>query len=92
VSLLNIVVWLAVGTVVGGVAGLLMHDDDDQGVFLNVLVGVAGALLAGWWVAPLLGLHIVNPKVFNFGALAVALVGAVGLLALTSTLRPKPAR
>lgn len=85
--MLNIAVWLVVGAVIGWVAGLLMRDDEDQAVFVNVLVGVAGALGAGWLAAPYIGLRVANPGVFNFGALAVALFGAVLLLALMSLVR-----
>ena len=85
--MLNIAVWLVVGAVVGGVAGLLMRDDEDQAVFVNVLVGIVGALVAGWLVAPYVGLTVLNPRVFSFGALAVALLGAVMLLALMSLVR-----
>ena len=85
--MLNIAVWLVVGAVIGAVAGLLMRDDEDQAVFVNVLVGIVGALGAGWLVAPYVGLRVLNPRVFNFGALAVALLGAVLLLALMSLVR-----
>jgi uncharacterized membrane protein YeaQ/YmgE (transglycosylase-associated protein family) len=88
-SMLNFAVWLVVGALIGWVAGLLMRDDEDQGVFVNVLVGVAGALLAGWLIAPYLGVHVADPTVFNFAAMAVALVGAVALLTLMSLLRRK---
>ncbi len=85
--MLNILVWLVVGAVIGLVAGLLMRNEDDPGVFVNVAVGVAGALVAGWLVAPWVGVRVLNPKVFNFGALAVALIGAVLPLALLSLVR-----
>jgi uncharacterized membrane protein YeaQ/YmgE (transglycosylase-associated protein family) len=85
--MINIAIWLVVGGVIGAVAGLLMRDEEDQAVFLNVLVGIVGALGAGWLVAPLIGLKMTNPRVFQFGALAVALLGAVALLALMSALR-----
>ena len=83
----HIVVWLVVGALVGLVAGMLMRGDDDQSVFVNVLVGVIGALVAGWVVAPYFGLHAGDPKVLDFGALSVALVGAIVSLALLSLLR-----
>jgi uncharacterized membrane protein YeaQ/YmgE (transglycosylase-associated protein family) len=89
-NLLNIVVWLAVGMVVGAVAGLLMRHDEDAAVFPNVIVGVVGALAAGWWVSPLLGVRVTHPGVFNFGALALSLLGAVGLLAVVSVVRQRP--
>jgi uncharacterized membrane protein YeaQ/YmgE (transglycosylase-associated protein family) len=85
--MLNIVVWLAVGAVIGLVSGLLMRNEDDGGMFVNVFVGIAGALVAGWFAAPRVGLHVLDPKVFNFGALAVALIGAVLPLAALSLLR-----
>ena len=85
--MLHIVIWLVVGALVGLVAGLLMRGDDDQGVFVNVLVGVVGALIAGWIVAPYFGLHAGDPKVLDFGALSVALVGAIISLALLSVVR-----
>jgi uncharacterized membrane protein YeaQ/YmgE (transglycosylase-associated protein family) len=84
---LDIAVWFIVGAIVGGVAALLMRGDDDQGVFVNVMVGILGALGAGWFVAPWIGLTVARPMMFNFGALAVALVGAVALLALVGFLR-----
>lgn len=90
--MLNIAVWLAVGAVIGFVAGLLMRGDDDQGVFVNVIVGVAGALVAGWFVAPWIGVRMLQPRVFNFGALAVALIGAALLLALMSLVRGRRRR
>ena len=85
--MLNLAVWLVVGAVVGAVAGLLMRRDDDQGVFVNVLVGVIAALAAGWFVAPYFGLHAGDPKVLDFRALSVALVGAIAALALLSFIR-----
>ena len=87
--MLHIVIWLVVGALVGLVAGLLMRGDDDQGVFVNVLVGVLGALIAGWIIAPYFGLHAGDPKVLDFSALSVALVGAIISLALLSVLRSR---
>ena len=83
----HIVIWLVVGALIGLVAGLLMRGNDEQGVFVNVLVGVLGALIAGWIIAPYFGLHAGDPKVLDFGALSVALVGAIVSLALLSLLR-----
>jgi len=85
----HILIWLAVGALIGWVAGLLMRNNDDQGVFVNVLVGVLGALVAGWIVAPYFGLHAGDPRVLDFGALSVALIGAVIALALLSFVRSR---
>ena len=85
--MLDVVVWFAVGAIVGVVAALRVRGDDDSGVFVNVMVGVLGALAAGLFVAPWIGLHVARPMMFSFGALAVALVGAVALLTLVGLLR-----
>src|ERR1019366_4794855 len=81
-TMFHIAIWLAVGALIGLVAGLLMRNSDDQSVFVNVLVGILGALIAGWFVAPFFGLHAGDPKVLDFSALSVALIGAVVALAL----------
>jgi uncharacterized membrane protein YeaQ/YmgE (transglycosylase-associated protein family) len=91
-TMLHIVVWLAVGALIGLVAGLLMRGDDDQSVFANVLVGVLGALVAGWLVAPWFGLRAGDPKVLDFSAVSIALVGAIVALALLSFLRSRRQR
>lgn len=87
--MLHIVIWLVVGALIGLVAGLLIRGDDDRGVFVNVLVGVLGALVTGWIVAPYFGLHAGDPKVLDFGALSVALVGSIIALALLSVVRSR---
>jgi uncharacterized membrane protein YeaQ/YmgE (transglycosylase-associated protein family) len=90
--MLHIIVWLAVGALIGLVAGLLMRGNDDQSVFVNVLVGVLGALVAGWFVAPFFGLHAGDPKVLDFGAVSIALVGAIIALASLSFVRGRRRR
>jgi uncharacterized membrane protein YeaQ/YmgE (transglycosylase-associated protein family) len=84
---LSFAVWFIVGALIGGVAGVLMRDEDDSGVFVNVLVGVVGALAAGWLVAPRLGPVASGARGVNFGSLAVALVGAIVLLAVVGLVR-----
>ena len=85
--MVDIAVWFVVGAVVGGFASVLMRGDEDPGVFFNVVVGVVGALLAGWYVGPDFGLRIANAGLFALGAMAIALVGAVVLLALVGAVR-----
>ena len=89
--MINLAVWLAAGAVIGAVASFLMRGDDDQGVFANVLLGVLGALGAGWYVAPYLGLHAGDPRVLDFRSLSIALVGAIAALAVASVLRRRRA-
>ncbi|WP_299421691.1 GlsB/YeaQ/YmgE family stress response membrane protein [Sphingomonas bacterium] len=45
---MNIIVWLVVGGVAGWLASLVMARDGQQGILLNVVVGIVGAVIAGW--------------------------------------------
>lgn len=84
---MNIVIWLVVGGLVGWVASLMMRTDARQGVIMNVVVGIVGALLGGWLLSPLVGGGTINQADFSPTGLLVSLGGAVGLLAITSLLR-----
>lgn len=84
---MNLIIWLIVGGLVGWAASLLMRTDAQQGIVLNVVVGVVGAALAGFFVSPLLGLPTINEGVFSLGSLLVSLVGAVILLAIVNLVR-----
>jgi uncharacterized membrane protein YeaQ/YmgE (transglycosylase-associated protein family) len=85
--MINLIVWLIVGGVVGWIASLMMRTDAQQGLFLNVIVGIVGAALAGWIISPLVGVPSINENAFSFGALLVSLVGAVILLAIVNLVR-----
>lgn len=85
--MINLIVWLVVGGVIGWIASMIMRTDARQGLLLNVVVGIVGAALGGWLVSPLLGVPTINQGVFSIGALVVSLVGAVVLLALVNVLR-----
>jgi uncharacterized membrane protein YeaQ/YmgE (transglycosylase-associated protein family) len=86
------VVWFFVGAAIGGVACALMRGDEDSGVFVNVVIGVAAALAAAWYAAPRLGLAAPASGLVNFGALAVALLGAIAALAIVTGIRQRRAK
>lgn len=85
--MINLIVWLVVGGVIGWLASLIMRTDAQQGMFLNVIVGIIGAALGGWLISPLVGVGSINDDVFSIGALLVSLVGAVILLAIVNLFR-----
>ena len=85
--MINLIVWLVVGGLIGWVASLMMRTDAQQGVFLNVIVGIIGAALAGFIISPLLGIPTINHNTFSVGALLVSLLGAVVLLAVVNLFR-----
>jgi uncharacterized membrane protein YeaQ/YmgE (transglycosylase-associated protein family) len=90
--MVNVVVWLIVGGIVGWLASMIMRTDAQQGIVLNIVVGIVGAAIGGWLLSPLVGLPTINDSVFSFGAFLVSLVGAVILLAVVNLFRRGSAR
>ncbi len=84
---MNILLWLIVGGIIGWLASLIMRTDAQQGLRLNVVVGIVGALLGGWLIAPLLGAGDINRGDFSIMGLLVSLIGAVILLSIVNLFR-----
>ena len=84
---MNLIVWLVVGGLLGWVASIIMRTDGQQGVLLNVVVGIIGALLGGWFFSPLVGAGTINQGSLSVGALGVSLVGAILLLGIVNMVR-----
>jgi uncharacterized membrane protein YeaQ/YmgE (transglycosylase-associated protein family) len=83
---MGILVWLIVGGVVGWLASIVMRTDAQQGILLNVVVGIVGALLAGFIVSPMLGVGTINEGI-SIATFLVSLVGAIVLLAIVNLFR-----
>jgi uncharacterized membrane protein YeaQ/YmgE (transglycosylase-associated protein family) len=64
-----------------------MKTDAQQGVILNIVVGIIGALLGGWLLAPLFGTGTINQGDFSLSGLLVSFLGAVILLAIVNLVR-----
>jgi len=84
---MNLIIWLLVGGLIGWLASILMKTNDQQGMLLNVIVGLVGALLGGWFISPLVGVGTINQNNFSLPALMVSLVGAVILLGIVNVVR-----
>lgn len=84
---MNIIVWLIVGGIIGWLASMMMKTDGQQGIILNVVVGVVGAMLGGWFISPLVGVGTINQDTFSIGALVVSFLGATILLAVVNLIR-----
>ena len=79
---MNILIWLIVGGILGWLASKVMHTDGQQGLILNIVVGIVGALIGGWLLSPMLGAGTINQNDFSMTALLISLVGAILLLAV----------
>ena len=84
---MNFIFWLIVGGLIGWVASMIMKTDAQQGMILNVVVGIVGSMLGGWLIAPLLGTGTINQNDFSIMGLLASLIGAVILLAIVNLVR-----
>lgn len=78
---MGILGWIIFGGLVGWIASIITGDNDRQGIFGNILIGIVGAFLGGL-VASLLGFQGITG--FNFYSFLIAIVGAVVILALVN--------
>lgn len=83
---MNIFIWLVVGGLIGWMASIIMRTDGQQGIVLNVVVGIVGAALGSWLLSPLFGVSI-DQSNFSPASLLVSLLGAVILLAIVNIIR-----
>ena len=84
---MGLIVLLIVGGLIGWVASMIMRTDGQQGIVLNVIVGIVGALLAGFIVTPLIGGAPITSGAITIQSVLVSLVGAIVLLAIINMFR-----
>ena len=84
---MNFIIWIVIGGLIGWAASIVMKTDAQQGVVLNVVVGIVGALVGGWLLAPLFGTGTINQNDFSLASWVVSLLGAIILLAVVNMLR-----
>lgn len=80
---MGIIMWLIVGGLIGWLASLIMRTDGQQGIFLNIIVGIVGAFLGGL----ILSGGTINQGNLSLTSILVSLLGAVILLAIVNLVR-----
>lgn len=80
---MGLIIWLIIGGVIGWLASIIMRTDAQQGIFLNIVVGIVGAFLGGLLFT---GGSINNAPLTIYSFL-VSLLGAVVLLAIVNLFR-----
>jgi uncharacterized membrane protein YeaQ/YmgE (transglycosylase-associated protein family) len=85
--MINFIIWIIVGGIIGWLASLVMRTDAQQGTLLNIVVGIVGAFLAGLVLTPLFGVSSINSGNFSLPGLLISLLGAVILLAIVNLFR-----
>lgn len=78
---------IIVGGILGWLASKVMRTDAQQGVILNIIVGIVGAALAGFLISPLLGIPTINAANFSISGLLISFLGALILLAIVNLIR-----
>jgi uncharacterized membrane protein YeaQ/YmgE (transglycosylase-associated protein family) len=84
---MNLIIALIIGGIIGWLASIVMRTDAQQGILLNIVVGIIGSLLGGFLLGPLLGGGNLLSGSFDVRTLIVALLGAIILLAIVNLFR-----
>ena len=85
--MINFVIWLVVGALIGWVASIIMKTNSRQGLIGDIIVGIVGAFIGGYFLSPLFNVGTINEGDFSLPALLVSLGGAVILLAVSKLFR-----
>ncbi|KQT33355.1 transglycosylase [Sphingomonas sp. Leaf412] len=80
---MGLIIWLIIGGVIGWLASIIMRTDAQQGIFLNIIVGIVGAFLGGL----LFNGGSINAAPLTIYSFLVSLLGAVVLLAIVNLFR-----
>lgn len=80
---MGLIVWLIVGGVIGWLASIIMRTDAQQGIFLNIVVGIVGAFIGGLIMSG----GSINSAPLNLASFLVSLLGAVILLGIVNLVR-----
>lgn len=84
---MTLILILLVGGVIGWLASILMRTDMQQGILLNIVVGIIGSLIAGVVITPLIGGAPITSGSFDIISLLASFLGAVVLLAIVNLFR-----
>jgi len=78
---MGLIIWLVVGGIVGWLASLVMRTDGQQGIILNVVVGIVGSVIASFIFGG--GIN----QVITVTTFIYSLIGAIILLAIVNLVR-----
>jgi uncharacterized membrane protein YeaQ/YmgE (transglycosylase-associated protein family) len=84
---MSFILWIVIGGLLGWLASIVMKTDAEQGVLLNVLVGIAGAFIGGLVLGPMLGTGTINTGDYSKSGVFASFAGALALLAIVNAFR-----
>jgi uncharacterized membrane protein YeaQ/YmgE (transglycosylase-associated protein family) len=86
--MIGIIIWLIIGGIIGWLASIIMRRDAQQGVLLNIIVGIIGAMIGGF----IAGGGSINDNYMDPKAWIFSLIGAVILLAIVNLVTRRSVR
>lgn len=85
--MINFFIWIVAGALIGWVASIIMRTNSRQGMIADIIVGIVGAFVGGYFLSPLFNISTINESNYSIPALLVSLGGAVILLAISKLFR-----
>ena len=85
--MINFIIWIIAGALIGWLASIIMKTNNRQGLIADIIVGIVGAFVGGYFLSPLFNVSTINEGNFSIPALLVSLGGAVILLAISKLFR-----
>jgi uncharacterized membrane protein YeaQ/YmgE (transglycosylase-associated protein family) len=85
--MINFLIWIIVGAVLGWIASIIMKTNSRQGLIADIIVGIVGSFVGGYFLSPLFNVGTINEGDFSIPSLLVSLGGAVILLAISKLFR-----
>ena len=85
--MINFLIWIIAGGFIGWLASLIMRTNSRQGTITDIIVGIVGAFLGGYFLTPLFNITTINESNYSIPALLVSLGGAIILLAISKLFR-----
>lgn len=80
---MSILAWIILGLIAGFIASKLVNRHG-EGVMLDIVLGIVGAVVGGWLMAAFGGTGVTG---FNLYSILVAIAGAVVVLAIAHAIR-----
>ena len=71
---MNFIIWIVIGGILGWLASIVMKTDAQQGIILNIVVGIIGAMIGGWLFQRFGHAGVTG---MNFYSIFVATLGAI---------------
>jgi uncharacterized membrane protein YeaQ/YmgE (transglycosylase-associated protein family) len=85
--MINFIIWIIAGGFIGWLASIIMKTDSRQGTIADIIVGIVGAFVGGYFLSPLFNISTINESNYSIPALLVSLGGAIILLAISKLFR-----